>query len=223
VPPGVVGPELRFAVTGVEALEHAAVPTLSFTLGVETAAGAQIRSLVLRTDIRIALSRRPHDAATRARLAELFGAPAQWASAPRSLLWTTATVVVPAFEARTTAALPVACTYDFDVTAAKYFHALDDGEIPLEFLFSGSVFYAGDGGRLRTARVPWDREATFALPAGTWRDLMQRYFPDSAWLRLRRDAFDRLWAYRTRRALPTWEDALDALLRESQEPSPWTR
>jgi hypothetical protein len=52
---------------------------------------------------------------------------------------------------------------------------------------------------------------------------MDHYFPHSAWLRLRKDAFDRLWAYRTRRALPTWEDTIEALLRERDEAASWTR
>ena len=38
------------------------------------------------------------------------------------------------------------CTYDFEVAATKYLHALDDGEIPLVLLFSGTVFTAGDAG-----------------------------------------------------------------------------
>jgi hypothetical protein len=216
-------PELRFTVRGVEALEHAAVPTLSFALGVDTDAGVEIRALLVRADIRIALSRRAHDVATRERLAELFGSREQWASAPRWLTWCMATLAVPSFTGGTTVALPVACTYDFEVTASKYLHAVEDGEVPLDFLFTGTIFYGGEGGRLRTAMVPWDREAAFALPVSVWKDLMQRYFGDSAWLRLRKDTFDRLWAYKASRALPTWEDALDALLRAREEPSAWTR
>ena len=43
----------------------------------------------------------------------------------------------------------VACTYDFEVTSAKYFHALEDGEIPVILLFSGSIFAKGRNGFLR--------------------------------------------------------------------------
>jgi hypothetical protein len=35
--------------------------------------------------------------------------------------------------------MPVTCTYDLEVVAAKYFYALEDGEVPLEFLFSGTT------------------------------------------------------------------------------------
>ena len=31
--------------------------------------------------------------------------------------------------------------FDFNIAATKYFDGLDDGEVPLEFLFSGSTFY----------------------------------------------------------------------------------
>ncbi len=46
---------------------------------------------------------------------------------------------------------------------------------------------------------------------------MERYFPNSAWLRLRKDTFDRLYRYRVRASLPTWEDALERLLRAAEE------
>jgi len=215
-----IAPELSISVTGAHVVDHAAVPTLAFVLGIE-ANGAAIRALMLRADIRIALARRAHDVQTRERLLELFGTPAQWRAAPQSLAWTVATVLVPAFAGVAVATVPVPCTYDFEVTAAKYFHAVGDGVVPLEFLFTGTIFYEGDGGQLRTALVPWDREASFALPVGTWKQLMQRYFPDTAWLRVRRESFDRLWAFKAHRALPTWDDALDALLREREEAGAW--
>ena len=43
---------------------------------------------------------------------------------------------------------------------------------------------------------------------------MERYFRGTAWLRLRKESFDRLAAYKSRHALPSWEAALDALLAE---------
>jgi len=216
-------PELTFAVQDIEPVAHAVVPTLALGLRIQRSAGGAVRALALRIDVRVVLGRRAHDPATRERLAELFGTPEQWRSAPRALPWLATTANVPAFEAETTVAVPLPCTYDFDVTATKYFHGLADGVIPLEILLGGSVFYAGADDRLRTARLAWDREATFDLPVRAWKDLMQRYFPGTVWVRLRQESFDRLWAYRARRALPTWEDALDALLRECPESSPWTR
>ena len=68
-----------------------------------------------------------------------------------------------------------------------------------------------------TAReqIPWDKEAAFGLPVRLWRDLMDRYFPGSAWIRLRRENFDALYRFKGRRALPSWDDAVVALLKEA--------
>ena len=101
------------------------------------------------------------------------------------------------------------------MAAAKYFYALEDGEAPLLFLFSGTVFYTRDEGGLQIAQIPWEKEAPFRLPIRVWKEMMERYFPNSAWLRVRKDVFDRLYAYKARRVLPTWEDTLEQLLRDS--------
>jgi len=106
----------------------------------------------------------------------------------------------------------VPCTYDLDVTATRYLDALPDGEVPLEFLFSGTVFYSADDGRLQTALLSWDLEASYRLPVAVWRETMDHHFPDSAWLRLDRASHDRLVAYKSRRALPTWAAVIDELV-----------
>jgi hypothetical protein len=209
-------PELAFAVQGAGPVRHAAVPTLSFALRIDRAAGGSVRAILLDIQIQIAARRRRYDAAEAERLYELFGAADGWGSTLRTLLWTRTTVVVPPFDDDTVVEVPIACTYDLEVTAARYFDALDDGEVPLEFLFSGSVFYAGPDGALQTARLPWDREASYRLPVAAWKETMDRYFPGSAWLRLRRESYDRLAAYRARHALGSWEDVVDALLAEPE-------
>lgn len=208
-----LAPDLSFAIEGAEALEYAAVPTLRFHLRLESAGGAEVASVVLNSQVRIALRRRSYDPATRERLAELLGVPGPDGGTVRSLFWTHATTIVPSFDGVTTVALDVACTYDFEVAVAKYFHALEDGEVPLEFLFSGSVFYPGPGGALQVGRIPWDREASYNFPVAVWQALMEHHFPQSAWLRLRRDTFDRLHTFRARRLLPSWEEAIEELLR----------
>lgn len=207
-----LAPSLEFTVEGAEALEYAAVPTLRFMLRLESAGGAQVASVVLNAQVRIAVRARQYDAATRERLAELLGVPGPDGGAIRSLYWAQATTVVPTFAGATTAALDLTCTYDFEVAVAKYFHALEDGEVPLEFLFSGSVFYPAPGGGLRVGRIPWDRDASYRLPVAVWRALMEHHFPRSAWLRLRRETFDRLDGYRTRRVLTGWDEAIEELL-----------
>jgi hypothetical protein len=124
--------------------------------------------------------------------------------------------MVPGFEGATEVDLPLACTYDFEVAAAKYFHALDEGEIPLELLFSGSIFTRGENG-FNVQPVPWEKEARFALPVRIWREVMDRYFPGGAWIRLRRDSFDALHRFKGQRALTSWDDAIEALLSEAGE------
>jgi hypothetical protein len=208
-------PALELRVNGVEAVAHAVVPTLAFRLHVD-AGGRDVRSLALNVQIRIDAPRRRYAPEERERLFELFGLPRDWGRTLRSLRWTTVSLTVPPFVGETTVELPVPCTYDFDVVATKYLHALDGGEVPLEMLFSGTVFYAGPGGALRIAHVPWDREAEFRMPVRLWKDVMDRYFPGTAWLRVGTTAFDRLNAYRVRMALPTWDAALEALLAEAE-------
>ncbi len=215
-------PELAFAVESSAADMYASVPTLLLRLRIERLDGGPVRSIGLNAQIRIAATRRAYDERSRERLVELFGGGAQWARGLRSLHWTNVTVQVPPFTASTVVDVPVICTYDFEVTTAKYFHALEDGEVPLELLFSGTLFYAGEGGALRIAHIPWEKEAEHRMPIAVWKEMMDRYFPGSAWLRLPRDSFDRLYAYRARNAHLTWESALEALLSSAEEGSPRT-
>jgi hypothetical protein len=134
----------------------------------------------------------------------------------RSLLWTNTNTIVTRFSGGRVFEMPVACTYDFDVVGTKYFAALGDGEIPLEFLFSGTVFYRKDGGPLQVAQISWEKEAKFRLPVRLWREMMEHYFPNSAWLRLHKDTFDRLYDYRSRNALLTWDRTLESLLNTAE-------
>jgi hypothetical protein len=152
------------------------------------------------------------DSATQARLRELFGAPEDWGRTLHGLLWTQASAMVGPFAGATTVTLALPCSYDVDVAAAKYLDALRDGAIPLELQFSGTVFAAAPDGRLQVTQIPSDCEASFALPVALWREAMARTFGDAPWLRLRRDVFDRLYEYRARNALGTWEATVEALL-----------
>jgi len=210
-------PDLDFRVEGAEVLEFAAAPSLLFKLRIENRQEEPIRSVALNTQIRIAATQRHYEAAEQERLLEVFGQPGRWKDTLRSLLWTHTVLQVGPFSGSTVVDMPVPCTYDLEVVAAKYFYALEDGEVPLEFLFSGTVFYAGEGGRLQVARISWEKEAEFRLPVRLWKEMMEHYFPNSAWIRLRKDAFDRLYDYKARRGLPTWEAAVEALLHASEQ------
>jgi hypothetical protein len=205
-------PQLDFAVTGAAAERHSAVPTLNFSLRVAREGGGPVKSVLLDAQIQIAARRRSYGEAEQAWLVELFGTPDRWSTTLRTLLWTRTTLVVPPFTDATEVTLPVACSYDLEVNASGYLSGLTDGEVPLEFLFSGSVFYAGPNGMLQTARIAWDREAEYRLPVSVWREAMDRHFPDAAWVRLGRPAWDRLRAYKAEHGLRTLEDAVDRLM-----------
>jgi Family of unknown function (DUF6084) len=86
--------------------------------------------------------------------------------------WTHADTVVPAFDERIEVDLLVPCTFDFNVAATKFFHALEEGEVPLTFLFSGTVFYRADDSGLQATRISWTKEAQFRLSAEVWRKMM---------------------------------------------------
>ena len=88
------------------------------------------------------------------------------------MLWTHVSAVVPPFTGDGVVDLPVPCSSDFNLAATKYFAALDGGEIPLCFLFSGTIFYEAGDGALQVAQIPWEKEADFRLPAATWHGLM---------------------------------------------------
>ena len=157
----------------------------------------------MQRDVRLALLDEPFRGLDRGQRTRLLAEARAW--------WKHATLLVPAFADDTTVDFPVGCTYDFDVAATKYFLALAEGDVPLEFLFSGTVFYTDDGA-LRTARISWESEAGFRMPVAVWKEAVESCFPGTAWLRLRRDVFDRLAAYRTAKMLPTWEAVVDDLL-----------
>lgn len=211
-------PDLAIRVESAEAVLFAAAPLLSLKLMVENAVpGETIHTVALRAQIQIEATRRRYNTAEKERLGDLFGEPDRWSRTLRSMLWTHASVVIPAFTGRTTADLPAPCSFDFNIAATKYFHGVSEGEIPLRLLFSGTVFYESAAGSLQVAPIPWDKEAAFRLPVETWRGMMNEYYPNSAWLSLRRDVFERVYDYKVRHGIQTWEEALSRLLEIAAE------
>jgi len=210
-------PELGFTVCGARPLEHSAAPTIRFELGVDSLTGHDVRAVLLNVQIQIAARRRRYEPQTQERLVDLFGAPDRWGSTLSTLPWLRATVVVPAFSGSAQVDLDVPCTYDLEVKASRYLNAVHGGPVPLELLFSGSVFYAGEGGGLQTAMIGWDKEAAFDMPAAVWRDTMDLHFPGSAWLRIERETYDRLTDHRSREQQTSWEQTLDALLDRAED------
>jgi hypothetical protein len=206
-------PELAFQITGVDAAARGLTPLLHFKLEVTNSpASESIHTIMLQAQIQIQAPQRTYLAAEKEKLADLFGTPDRWGQTLRNKLWTHANTCVRTFSGKTEALLPVPCTYDLNVSATKYFYALEDGEVPLLFLFSGTIFYPGAEGQLQVQQIPWDRESTYRMSVHVWQALMDQHYPGTAWLSLNRDIFDRLYAYKRQRGLSTWEQAIEQLL-----------
>jgi hypothetical protein len=211
-------PDLDFRVESVAPVPFAAVPLLSFRIAVTNANDVEpIFSVALRCQIQIEVTRRRYTAEDQERLLDLFGEPERWSQTLRNMLWMNVTATVPPFTGSTFVEVQVPCTFDFNVAATKYFHGIGDGEIPVCFLFSGTVFYDGGEGAPQVAPISWSKETRFRLPVDTWRSLMDTYYPNVAWLCLRRDVFERLYQYKVRHGIPTWEAALEKILDECEE------
>lgn len=206
-------PEPEFEVVSAAPLAYAAAPTMVFAATAAVNTGHEIQSMALTAQVMIDPAKRGYDAETRARLEELFGPPASWAPATQGLAWGRIGAVVPAFTGSTTFALEIPCTYDLEVAAAKYFYALEDGEVPLSFHFYGTVFYHDSGGRLQVAPVPWSATAQFRMPVAAWRAMIAEHYPGIGWVRLNEETLRALSDLRASRGLPSF----DACVRELME------
>lgn len=216
-------PDLDFRVETAEPVPFAVAPLLHFKLRIDQAAesgsGSEvevepIHAVALRRQIRIEPARRRYAGREPERLSDLFDRPERWGQTLRPMLWTHTSVVVPPFTTGIVVDLPVPCTFDFNVAVTKYLDVLDDGEVPLCLLFSGTIFHEDGERGLQVAQISWEKEASYRLPVRVWKDMMNLYYPNTAWLCLRKDVFDRLNDDKRRRGLPTWEQELEALLPE---------
>jgi hypothetical protein len=210
-------PDLNFRVESARPVPYAATPLLGLALEITNAGSEVIHTIVLRCQIQIEPARRQYDIEDKRGLRDLFGEPERWSQTLRNMHWMHANVVVPSFAGAATAELQIPCTFDFNVAATKYFYCLGAGDIPLCLMFSGSVFYESDSNSLQVAPISWEKETRFRLPCKTWHDMMDAYYPNSAWLCLRRDAFERLYQYKMLHGIPTWEQALERLVPAAEE------
>jgi hypothetical protein len=203
--------ELSFTCLDIQPERYAVAPTLLFRLQVNSAAEQRVRAVALRCQIRIEPQRRGYGEQEVERLLELFGERGRWGDTLKPFQFANTSTVVASFTSSIEVDVSVPCSYDMEVTAGRYFHALEDGEIPFILLFSGTVFRDGEK-TLWIEQVPWHAECRYRMPVTLWRDMMDMHFPGSGWLRLRRDTIDALADFRAARALPTWDDAVIAVL-----------
>jgi hypothetical protein len=206
-------PDLQLMIESAEVVQYASTPLMAFKVRIANNPSEEIiHTVALRAQIQIEVTRRKYDANEQTRLLDLFGEPERWGQTLRNMLWTHASVVVPRFTGSVLADIPVPCTFDFNVAATKYFHGVTSGDLPLCFQFSGTVFYQKEGEALQVAPISWVKEAKYRLPVKVWKDLMDVYYPNSAWLALQRDTFEKLYQYKMREGIPTWEEALERAL-----------
>jgi hypothetical protein len=208
--------DLAFEVVDAHPEPYAAVPTIALRLRVTERSGSPVHAIALRCQVRIEPQRRRYDREETAALVEQFGEPSQWADSLRPFSWTHVSTTVPSFTGSTEIDLAITCTYDFEVSGTRYFHALADGEIPLLLLFSGTTFVAGDEG-LAVTPVAWHEEASFRLPVAVWQAMMDAHYPNRAFITVGRDTLEALLRFRAERALPTWDLVVERLLKEAGE------
>jgi hypothetical protein len=189
--------DLTFSIAGAEPALHAASPTIRFALKISDD-GEQIEALVLRSQIRIEPQWRSYTDAEKLLLRDLFGTTDRWNKTLHALAWADVPVMVPAFSGETQVNVHVPCTYDFDV---------EGGNIPLRFLFSGSVFRAG-ANAFSAERISWSSECAYRMAYEVWRDAMRACYGDSALIRIDRETFEYLQRLRAETGATSWDEVI---------------
>ena len=208
-------PDPEFAVVDARTVRHAAAPMIMLDLRVREHSGRDVYMIALTIQLMIEPARRSYDDATRERLVELFGAPERWAVTTRSLVWAQLDVLVPAFTGSTTVSVPISCSYDLELAAAKYLHSLPGGEVPLALHFNGTIYYPGDHGALQMVLVPWNKSTDYRMPVSVWRETVEHYYPNTGWVALRSQTLEALAREKRNRGLPTLDECVRELLAEA--------
>ena len=207
-------PLLEFSVLDAAEMPRSAAPLLRFDGHVAEESGREVFTIALTVQIMVEPAKRSYDDATKERLVEMFGAPERWAQTTNNFLLAEIYLLVPAFTGATGFRVLLPCTFDMEIAAAKYLYSLPDGEVPLLFNFTGSVFYRGEDGRIQITQVPWDRSARLSMPIATWRDMMAHHYPNGSWIRLDEATLDALGRRKAREGLPTYDAVVTQLLED---------
>lgn len=206
-------PDLSFEILSAGPARETIAPALLFEMRVTNRFPEEaVQTVLLRCQIHIEVARRRYNSAEQERLRELFDDPSRWGDTLRPLTWATLSVNIPGFTGSTSYPIAVPCTFDFSAATAKYFHVVGDGEVPLTFLFSGSVFFQSREGALRVAPISWNKEARFHFPLRVWKELMDLHYPNAACLNLRRDVFDELYRFKVTEGFGSFEETIQHML-----------
>lgn len=209
-------PELGFRICGAQAMRDRLSPGIGLRLEIAGRESLSVESILLHVQIQIETSRRRYTAEEKSRLGDLFGEPERWRESLRPLAWANLTTNVPAFIGSVCVEIALPCSFDFQIGVTKYLHALEGAAVPLSALFSGTVFYRSEGW-LQAAPIPWHAEARFDLLPEVWREAMDVHYPNTAWLALRRDVFERLGEYKKRHGFATFDDAIEQMTLNAME------
>jgi hypothetical protein len=202
---------LAFRVLDIAPEPYAATPILNARVRIEETTGVTVHAMALRGQVRIDPQRRDYDQEEAVGLGDLFGARERWNTTLKPFLWMHTTAMVRGFTGAIDVDLPLACTYDFEVAATKYLHAVRKGDIPLSLMWSGTVFTRG-ATDFQVEQIPWNCDVDYQMPTTVWRQAMDIFFPGSAWIRVPRPTLDALQQWKSERGLLTWEAAFAALL-----------
>ncbi len=63
--------------------------------------------------------------------------------------------------------------------------------------------------------VPWTRSIDFRLPVSVWKETIEHYFPNTAWVGLRAETLEALQREQVARGLATADDCVRSLLEEA--------
>ncbi len=209
-------PDLKFEIISSQVKPYAAVPTLVFHLKITNETkNEEVYAAALKCQVVIEAVKRRYDEEIKDRLYELFGSAERWHDTLRTTFWQIVTVPVPRFTDTTVVEINLPCSEDQGMAAGKYFYSVRDGEVPLAFLFSGTLFYKGSNGDLQITLIPWEKEAFCKMPASLWQEMMDLHFPNTRWLKVRKDIYDKLVQYKARHNFPSLENCLEHILEET--------
>jgi len=206
-------PNLKFEIISSGIKQFAVVPTLVFNLQITNdVKNEEVYAAALKCQVMIEAVKRTYNEESKDKLHELFGEPFRWDETLRRFFWIIINVPVPRFTGKTVVEVAIPCSEDQALAAGKYFYAVSEGNVPLAFLFSGTLFYKDPDGNLQVTLIPWEKEALCKMPANLWQEMMDIHFPNSRWMRVRKDIYDRLVRYKAQSAFPTLENCLEFIL-----------
>lgn len=211
-------PDLSFEILSAAPARDMLTPALSFDLRVVNRFPEQsIHTVLLRCQVQIEVARRRYSSLEQTQLRELFDDPSRWGDTLRPMTWANLSVSIPPFQGSTVFPLVVPCTFDMNAASAKYFLGIDGGEVPITFLFSGSVFHDAGQGTLQVVPISWNKEARFRLPVETWKSLLDLHYPNAICLNLRRDVFDELYRFKMTHGLATFDETIERMLAAAEQ------